>query len=55
MRPPLHLLVIDEDDARRDADVKAVDRIGHHAIAAARVSDVTSRRGRLSPDLMLFS
>lgn len=55
MRAPLHLLVLDEDDTRREADMKAVDRIGHHAIAAARVDEVTARRGRLSPDLMLFS
>jgi HD-like signal output (HDOD) protein len=51
----LHIIVLDEDPERREAARVMVDRIGHRCTALDTVQGVVSRRGRLVPDLLLFS
>ncbi|MCP4872013.1 MAG: HDOD domain-containing protein [Proteobacteria bacterium] len=55
MRLPVHIIVIDEDDARREENARTVDRIGHRCTAVDTVAEIISRRGRLNPDLLLVS
>jgi len=54
MRLPVHIIVIDDDPERREANARTVDRIGHRCTAVDSVAEIVSRRGRLDPDLMLF-
>ncbi len=55
MRPPLHIMVVDTDLERRGANLKAVDRIGHRATGVDSIDEVRQRRGRVTPDLLVFS
>jgi HD-like signal output (HDOD) protein len=55
MRAPLHILVIEEDPDILEAHLKTLDRIGHFGHGIERVEDARGRRGRFSPEMMLFS
>jgi HD-like signal output (HDOD) protein len=55
MRLPVHIIVIDEEEERREANRQTVNRIGHRCTAVDNVNEIISRRGRLDPDLLLVS
>lgn len=55
MRLPVHIIVIDEEEPRRAANQRTVDRIGHRCTAVESIQEIISRRGRLDPDLLLVS
>lgn len=55
MNGPLHILLIESDSGATDELLIAVDRCGHIGHPVKALADARDRRGRLNPEVMLFS
>ena len=55
MRPPEHILIVEEDPDLLDQHLAAVERVGHFGHGLLGLQEAHSRRGRMTPALILFS
>ena len=55
MNGPLHILVVESDPAGSEERLIVIDRCGHIGHPVAALADARDRRGRLNPEVMLFS
>ena len=55
MRQPEHILVVEEDPDLLDRHLAAIDRVGHYGHGLLGLQEAHSRRGRMTPALILFS
>lgn len=55
MNGPLNILVAEKDKVLREERLMLIDRCGHLGHPVASLADARDRRGRLSPEVMLFS